>query len=533
MFSNAGDHNSSGNSSIGTESCTVLGDDGKELEFDDSGTAVAASSAEGIKIKYERKIKERKKNESKSSKEVENVGLDLLENQTHDDENDAKLSVLPNPPLIGVGSGSFDKYMQPYIALEEQNMKEQLSAAAVDTAVDARGELPVFTSSTCLFVYIKNSITRCTVLTRGATFFSLYLAFKDTLRKYSQVLFAKIPPALSGAAVTLAATFSGSSSGVSNGGANVIFRIPSGEETTVCHVIDTCEYCAETVEALQDLITDKTEKEYKNKIDMTDEQEIFHDVIAKGLHVLVSGLEQRTGAAFKEMSIINWSNMDMVGEESKYVRNMHNAIQPFVVTVKSLLPSSYFRSFCDKFATAFTNTFYNEIVNSKRISESGSQQLLLDVYNLKNLMLKLPVIERKIKQRSDTTTPSTLLNIAPAMYTKMVSKQFQSIETLLKLVGTPAELLIDVFKVQWSGGSALDLQIVMNLKGMKRNEQSQMLEKFGLDPIMAAKGATSGVASISENFQVMKGQSSDVAAKVNSDLSQMRQKVEDFRKAFR
>jgi hypothetical protein len=117
----------------------------------------------------------------------------------------------------------------------------------------------------------------------------------------------------------------------------------------------------------------------------------------------------------------------------------------------------------------------------------------------------------------------------------MVQKQFKQIETVLKLVGTPTELLIDVFKVQWVGGSALDLQVVMTLKGVKRTDQVIMLEKFGVDPVTALKGATIGVTSatiVSERVQALQEKSVDVAAKVNSDLNQMRQKVDDFRRAF-
>lgn len=118
----------------------------------------------------------------------------------------------------------------------------------------------------------------------------------------------------------------------------------------------------------------------------------------------------------------------------------------------------------------------------------------------------------------------------------MVQKQFGRIETLLKLVGTPADLLIDVFKVQWVGGSALDLQTVMALKGMKRTEQAVILERFGLDPVTALKGAHVGVTSatiVSERVQALQDRGNDVAAKVNSDLVNMRQKVDDFRKSFR
>jgi len=503
----------------------VVGEDGEPLEFDENGKAVAAGSAEGIRIKYERQMNDRRKREQEQNGIGD--GNDDLALDHFNRDDDAPVIV---PPLISVASNAFEKFMIPYIALEEQNMDEQLKESASDTTVDTRGELPVFTSSTNLFLYIKNSITRCTVLTKGKTLFLLYRAFQRTLRKYAKVLASKYPSALSGPAaaiggISIAGLTTGSGSGIKD-----IYRIPHGDEITICHVIDTCEYCSETVEALQDLIVDKIEDKYKSKIDMSGEEEAFHDVTAKGIRVLVSGLVHRTDQAFKGMYNINWSALDVVGEESAYVRSMHNAIQPFVVKVKSTLPNSYFRNFCDQFAMFFTNAFYNTITRQKRISESGTQQLLLDVYNLKTLLLKIPVLEKvDVSSPSRLTSKQASSSIAPAMYTKMATKQFQRIEILLKLVGTPDDLLIDVFKVQWQGGSALDLQTVMTLKGMKRNDQMAMLEKFGVDPVSAMKTVT----GINDNIQSLQGKSSDVAAKVNSDLIQMREKVERFRGAFR
>ncbi len=500
----------------------ISGKNKESLEFDENGKAVAAGSAEGIRIKYERQMHDRKKR-AKVQNGIEGDNGDL----TFDDLNRVDEVPVIVPPLIRVASNAFEKFMIPYIALEEQNMDEQLKESASDTTVDTRGELPVFTSSTNLFLYIKNSITRCTVFTKGKTLFLLYRAFQRTLRKYAKVLASKYPSALSGPAaaiggISITGLTTGSGSGIKD-----IYKIPQGDETTICHIIDTCEYCSETVEALQDLIVDKIEDKYKTRIDMRGEEEAFHDVTAKGIRVLVSGLVHRTDQAFKGMYNINWSSLDIVGEESAYVRSMHDAIQPFVVQVKSNLPTSYFRNFCDQFAMFFTNAFYNTITRQKRISESGTQQLLLDVYNLKTLLLKIPVLEKVDSNRSSCQQASS--SIAPAMYTKIVTKQFQRIEILLKLVGTPEDLLIDVFKAQWQGGSALDLQTVTTLKGMKRNDQMTLLEKFGVDPMSTMKS----VSGINDNIQSLQDKSSDVAAKVNSDLIQMREKVERFRGAFR
>ena len=500
------------------------GDDG--LEFDDMGNAAPTYSPEGIKIRYERQKKEQEKGGG------EQAALAAL------DEGRALAEQVPVDPLVGVGSSAFDDYLAPYIELEEQSMDEQLVASLDDRAVDARGELPVFTSSTNLFVYIKGSITRCTALTKGRAFFLLYQAFQEALQKYATVLSGKLPPAVSGGpsvvgGLNIAGVYGKQDSTPAS---NATYRIPPGGETTVSNVISTCEYCADTVEALEDLIRDTIDEDYQARIDMTDQQEAFHDVIAKSVRVLVSGLQYRIDGAIKEMSNINWSSFDMVGEESTYVRSIHEEIEPFVTSIRELIPTSYFRSFCDKFAMAFTDGYYDALIRLKRISEQGAQQLLLDVYNIKTLLMKLPVLERGSSIVSPKKPGAAGSTIAPAMYTKMVTKQFRRIETLLKLVSTPNELLIDVFKVQWVGGSALDLQSVMTLKGMNRPAQAAMLEKFGMDPQTALKGAAAGVSGatiVNERVQAFQGKSSDVAAKVNSDLNQMRQKVDDFRRSFR
>jgi hypothetical protein len=339
-----------GKAPTATSQTAIRGDQGEVLEFDESGRAVAASSAQGIRIKYERQKREQRKGES------EKIAAAAL------DEGRASVEQAPVDPLVGVASSAFDNFMAPYIALEEQSMDEQLVESLGDGAVDTRGELPVFTSSTGLFVYIKGSITRCTAMTKGKAFFLLFQAFQDSLNKYAQILGGKLPqPAATSQNTVVGGINIGSSFGKQQGppsskGASI--AIPKGGEVTVCHVISTCEYCADTVEALEDLIRDTIEQKFKDRIDMSIQQEHFHDVTAKCITVLVSGLMNRLQDALKTMIDINWATFDMVGEESSYVRMIQTEWVPFFATVRGLVPSSYFRSFCDKFAMAFSSTYF-------------------------------------------------------------------------------------------------------------------------------------------------------------------------------
>ena len=148
---------------------------------------------------------------------------------------------------------------------------------------------------------------------------------------------------------------------------NVQYRIPQGEEVTICHVINTCEYCAETVEALQELITEQISE---RKIKMDSVQDSFNETLSRAIQILAAGLESRIESSLKEILDTSWGSVELVGEESEYVRCMHKEIESFVDTVRELIPASYFKNLCDKFLHVFINSYMNALSRIKRISDS-------------------------------------------------------------------------------------------------------------------------------------------------------------------
>ena len=131
-------------------------------------------------------------------------------------------------------------------------------------------------------------------------------------------------------------------------------------------------------------------------------------------------------------------------------------------------------------------------MKQKKISDSATQQLLLDTYNLKTLLLHLPTLSPDTS--INKTTPAT------GMYAKFVNNKTAHIEMLLKLIGTPDDMLIDRFKIMWPDGRASDLQMVMALKGTKKQDQQAILEALGLASEAAANkpvnGSTAGKFNI-------------------------------------
>lgn len=92
--------------------------------------------------------------------------------------------------------------------------------------VHSTGYGNVYGSSMSMFVFIKNSIKRCTALTNGQTFLSLSTEFKSCMAQYADMLKGRCP------------------SGV---GSPPVYKLNPGGEISICYLINTGEYCAEVV----------------------------------------------------------------------------------------------------------------------------------------------------------------------------------------------------------------------------------------------------------------------------------------------
>ena len=101
------------------------------------------------------------------------------------------------------------RFMGSYVLLERQNLEEMLGklsqeediadssqgdgaeSSSSSSASSAYGN--VYNSSTSMFVFIKNSIKRCTALSNGHTFLLLCKEFQNCLAKYCDLLKSRCP----------------------------------------------------------------------------------------------------------------------------------------------------------------------------------------------------------------------------------------------------------------------------------------------------------------------------------------------------
>lgn len=210
-----------------------------------------------------------------------------------------------------------------------------------------------------------------------------------------------------------------------------------------------------------------------------------------------------------KLSKTDWSRLSEVGDHSSYTADMSRSIKPLFPIARKRLEDAPFRQFCDKFVRAFLVRYQASIYRCKKVGETGAQQLLLDAQAIRSMLLLAPAcrpasdkylaaivsdkpigddidIEEAASGSGDGDDGDYLSSSkqygpasVPAVYTKFVSKEVPRVELLLKIISTPRERFGDTIKALWAEASEPELTRVMDLKGMTKKEQQDVLVSLG------------------------------------------------------
>ncbi|RIA90779.1 Vps53-like protein [Glomus cerebriforme] len=340
---------------------------------------------------------------------------------------------------------SFEPYLGLYIDAEDKNIAEMILTYRTEATPDDDNS-SVLQSSTELFLYYKETLVNCSKLSTRKPFYDLYVTFAKWLRAYANDV--------------------------------LIWRLPKEERRAmtrdelklICLILNTADYCYNTISQLEDKIKEKIEEEYKEKIYLDSERENFLNVVAASIKSLVKGIETCYEPSLTAMTKLPWSNLESVGDQSEYVTLFHNTLRLCVVSVhKDITNNRYFRSFCDKFVESFVSKIINNLSKCKPISEVGAEQMLLDIHALKTFILEMPTMGMENPAPPPTT------------FTKIVNKGIGKIETILKMILTPhdpSEGLVENYILLIGDKNINNFQKILELKGLKKNEQQQLTEQF-------------------------------------------------------
>lgn len=83
-------------------------------------------------------------------------------------------------------------------------------------------------------------------------------------------------------------------------------RYTKDELVRICCILTTAEYCLETAQQLEEKLKEKVEPIYSEKIDLSNEKDIFHRIISNCIHLMVQDMESGCEPALSVMSKVNF-----------------------------------------------------------------------------------------------------------------------------------------------------------------------------------------------------------------------------------
>lgn len=404
--------------------------------------------------------------EDESAPEMEELAMEK------GDLDQPKKPKAPDNPFHGIVSKCFEPHLYVYIESQDKNLGELIDRFVADFKAqgppkpntDEGGA--VLPSCADLFVYYKKCMVQCSQLSTGEPMIALTTIFQKYLREYAwKILSGNLPKTTS-----------------SSGGLTIssLLKEKEGSEAAkftleelclICSILSTAEYCLATTQQLEEKLKEKVDVSLTERINLTGEMDTFSTVISNSIQLLVQDLDAACDPALTAMSKMQWQNVEHVGDQSPYVTSVILHIKQNVPIIRDNLASTrkYFTQFCIKFANSFIPKFITHLFKCKPISMVGAEQLLLDTHSLKMVLLDLPSIGSQVVRK------------APASYTKIVVKGMTRAEMILKVVMAPHEpsvVFVDNYIKLLTDCSTETFQKILDMKGLKRSEQSSMLELF-------------------------------------------------------
>ncbi|KAI7961141.1 hypothetical protein MJO28_001630 [Puccinia striiformis f. sp. tritici] len=374
---------------------------------------------------------------------------------------------------------AFEPYLGIFVDAQDQALSEMFkqfrtSIPKLSDYVEVGTEerpCSILATSMELFHFYRTTLDRCARLSTGKAFLDLCSIYKKWLKVYSEEI---LSTSLIGA-INAHSNNGPSSSAFQDSSSTLISGLKSNTTSFLlctCALLNTADYCAETADQLQIKLQETISVEFKSKVTLDSEQDLFRGIVSAAISCLLKEFEEVSDPAFTRMVKTQWKDIEFVSDESSYILHLNQISSLFTDLIKSNVDQKkYFRSFCDKLVGSIVNRFTRSIVKCRPITPIGSEQMILDLQILKNHLHNLPKLENNDQNQ----------NQIPSSYTRYLNKSIGKLDTLLKIIMSPIhppEEFVKHYLVLVPCQSFTDFQKVLDFKGGKPQEQNRLLDVF-------------------------------------------------------
>ncbi|ORX65032.1 hypothetical protein K493DRAFT_232156 [Basidiobolus meristosporus CBS 931.73] len=355
-----------------------------------------------------------------------------------------------NSKFTRIVSICFEPYLSRYVEAQEKSLSEMFgNFRNKESEADTDPSITVFSSSTDLLYFYRETLSQCAKLSNRKPMFDLSKVFAKWLDIYGrEILLDKLPKDEK--------------------------KILAKEELKlIALVLNTADYCLTSVAQLEEKLTEKIDENFKQHVSLEAQREAFLGVINSCVRVLVQGIDTLCESKLNAMTKVTWGAGDTAKNQLEYVTGLGTILEENVSVIRqSITNERYFRTFCDKFVGTFINRYMTNIFKCKRITESVAERMLSDIQVVKAILLRLP-----FSGMSESGTP-------PSTYVKFVNKGASRLEGLLKVILAPMnpqenpDSFIEKYILLCPDATFINYQKVLELKGLKKTDMQPFLDAY-------------------------------------------------------
>ena len=348
--------------------------------------------------------------------------FDKLRKKLHVAANDHHLQ------FKGVITSCFDQYLGLWVVYEERRLASTIhsvksSAVKSDelmgTSVQVDSGEPskrvnsggdsvdndpplIFVSAVNLFASMRALLERCRQVDTAKTMADLFGVFRRTIASYVDSVIKTRLPAHK--------------------------QIHSANEETLvmlCALIGSCDYCLKMTPHLHKNCLSVLDKSfdisvYREIEELADMRDMCQDTLMS----CVTGCSEMRGAV-SAISHMDWWNCESASGISVHVHRIQASLEKSLNVIGKKLSEPRFKALIELIGHKLISQVNETVYSSKPIGEIGAQQLLVDIGQIRNILLETPT--RVFPDRKPQTT-----------YVDLVNGGLHRLECSLKALASPA-----------------------------------------------------------------------------------------------
>ncbi|CAL6293995.1 unnamed protein product [Bathycoccus prasinos] len=527
-----GEKRSSSSSSTSSDATNAKG-----VSLQEGETSLDGETASAVRERAERERKQRDLNANNRGRMM---------------PMDSAASAAMNITFRGAISGAFEGHLQSYVDLEKRQMLDgiergtktetwgsadyeagggggdgaQAGTGASDSGAPSGSKSTsssnagptsttnksdkILISSGDMFMNIKKVFKRCANLARGQTLFDMFIAFQAVLETYAFKLNERAERAASAIANPRNSE-----------------QVKMNEIKVLVLIVNTAEYCAETILPLAESTRRALDPSFREKIDGSSSEDAFQSCIAKTLNTLVRSVTLKTGVS-TEVLRVNWGTIETVGDHSKFVETCATTFLNASKIVRANASSeNHFRFFCEKLAASVSRELRATLLRVKKFSMVGCQQALLDANAIKSQLLEIPLVVSGGGGGSSSASSSTNATNYARSFRRTVEREFSRIDAVLKCVLNPEDSIAESLRAMDPKATRSEFTRICEARGMRKADIARFVEQFdrlgttdGDDTFDEVSVAGAAMAGNSGNDRER-----DLRQRSNSNLKNLMQKM--------